>query len=86
MTSNYSFHGNTLALHGSALRHLNICTHCCCPSQKIVLRPRRPFQGRFETSELFTKVILVRQNEIATLCLECQDVISDTVSARLVLM
>lgn len=48
MTSNYSFHGNTLALHGSALHHPNTCTHCFCARQKIVSRPRPPFKGNLE--------------------------------------
>lgn len=41
-----------------------------------------------EMSELFAKVILVREHadESAALCLESQDVISDAVSARLFLM
>lgn len=52
MTSNYSFHGNTLALHGGALHHPNICTYCFCTRQKIVLRPRQPFKGLFEYGDV----------------------------------
>lgn len=63
MTSNYSFHGNTLALHGSALSHPNISPTVfvlvrklfCIPAglSKVILN--------LEMSERFTKVILHTQ-------------------------
>lgn len=61
MTSNYSFHGNTLALHGGALHHpfahtvfVLVRKLSCIPASlsKVYLS--------MEMSELFTKIILAR--------------------------